>query len=64
MDSWKEIEALIPVFKRTFSEVLDFEKFNRIAMTFHSTAIEGSTLTLTESELLLDKNNRVENLYF
>ena len=55
MADWSEIENLIPVYKKTFEEVLDFEKFNRIAMSFHSTAIEGSTLTLAESELLLDK---------
>ncbi len=35
--------------------MLDFQKFSNMAMSFHSTAIEGSTLTLAESELLLDK---------
>lgn len=55
METWKEIESILPVFKKTFSDLVDFDKFNRIAITFHSTAIEGSTLTLTESEILLDK---------
>lgn len=55
MANWKEIETLIADYKRTFDAVLDFDKFNSIAMSFHSAAIEGSTLTLAESELLLDK---------
>ena len=55
METWKEIETTLPVFKKTFNDLLDFDKFNRIAITFHSTAIEGSTLTLVESEVLLDK---------
>ena len=55
MAIWKEIEKVIPVYKKTFEAVLDFNKYNMIAMSFHSTAIEGSILTLAESELLLDK---------
>jgi Fic family protein len=55
MANWKDIETLVPVYKKTFEGMLDFGKFNNIAMSFHSTAIEGSTLTLAESELLLDK---------
>jgi Fic family protein len=55
VETWEEIEKQIDLFKQTFKDVIDFDKFNRIAVTFHSTAIEGSTLTLAESELLLDK---------
>lgn len=55
MKPWKEIEKLIPVFKSTFNEVIDFDKFNAISITFHSTALEGSTLTIADAELLLDK---------
>lgn len=55
MTRWKEIESLIPVFKEAFQDVIDFDKFNNISITFHSTAIEGSTLTLPEAEVLIDK---------
>jgi len=36
-------------------EILDFEKSNHYAIVHHSTTIEGSTLTETESQLLLDE---------
>ncbi len=55
MTRWKEIETLIPVFNETFRDIIDFDKFNNISITFHSTAIEGSTLTLPEAEILIDK---------
>src|SRR5690348_15984517 len=35
--------------------VVDFKKFNQYVITHHSTAIEGSTLTETETQLLLDE---------
>lgn len=35
------------------NEVVDFEKFNHIAISHHSTRIEGSTLTALESQILL-----------
>ena len=35
------------------NKVIDFEKFNRIAIVHHSSAIEGSTLTLDETALLI-----------
>jgi Fic family protein len=37
------------------SEVIDYDKFNDFAITHHSTGIEGSTLTATETRLLLDE---------
>ncbi len=36
-------------------QILDFEKFNQYAIVHHSTTIEGSTLTETEAQLLLDE---------
>ncbi|MFN4234894.1 MAG: Fic family protein [Bacteroidia bacterium] len=36
--------------------ILDYEKFNLFAITYHSTVIEGSTLTLEETNLLLNDN--------
>ncbi len=38
------------------SGVLDFDKFNLYSITHHSTNIEGSTLTETETRLLLDEH--------
>lgn len=37
------------------SKNIDFDKFNEYAITHHSTTIEGSTLTETETQLLLDE---------
>ena len=37
------------------SQVVDYDKFNYYAITHHSTRIEGSTLTDTETQLLLDE---------
>ena len=37
------------------SKNIDFDKFNQYAITHHSTTIEGSTLTETETRLLLDE---------
>jgi Fic family protein len=36
-------------------DVIDFAKFNEYAIVHHSSGIEGSTLTETETELLLDE---------
>lgn len=35
------------------NKVVDFEKFHRITLVHHSSAIEGSTLTLDETALLI-----------
>ena len=37
------------------SAIIDFDKFRDYAITHHSTTIEGSTLTETETRLLLDE---------
>lgn len=38
------------------SKSFDFDKFNHFAIVHHSSAIEGSTLTEVETQLLLDEN--------
>jgi len=48
------IEKLIATYRTLkISETLNFAKFNEYAIVHHSAAIEGSTLTQTDSELLL-----------
>ena len=48
--------ALIEKFQSlNLSTIIDFDKFNGYAITHHSTTIEGSTLTETETRLLLDE---------
>ena len=50
------IISLIEKFKSlNLSAIIDFDKFNGYAITHHSTTIEGSTLTETETSLLLDE---------
>lgn len=41
--------------KLKLNEAIDWEKFNLIFISHHSTAIEGSSLTKLESQLLLDE---------
>jgi len=36
-------------------DILHYEKFNQYAITQHSTALEGSPLTIEATELLLDE---------
>lgn len=50
------IISLIEKFQSlNLSGIIDFDKFNGYAITHHSTTIEGSTLTETETRLLLDE---------
>ncbi|MBC7888957.1 MAG: Fic family protein [Ferruginibacter sp.] len=50
------IISLIEKFQSlNLSAIIDFDKFNRYAITHHSTTIEGSELTETETRLLLDE---------
>jgi Fic family protein len=49
------IELLQAYQSLNLSEVIDFDKFNHYSITHHSTSIEGSTLTATETRLLLDE---------
>ena len=48
--------SLIETFQSlNLSAVIDFDKFRDYAITHHSTTIEGTTLTETETRLLLDE---------
>ena len=50
------IISLIEKFQSlNLSAIIDFDKFNGYAITHNSTSIEGSTLTETETRLLLDE---------
>ncbi|CAN5808433.1 hypothetical protein BH10BAC3_BH10BAC3_35580 [soil metagenome] len=52
----QSIIALVEKFQSlNLSAIIDFDKFNRYSITHHSTTIEGSTLTETETRLLLDE---------
>ena len=52
----QHIISLINKFQSlNLSAIIDFDKFNGYAITHHSTTIEGSTLTETETRLLLDE---------
>jgi Fic family protein len=52
----QSIISLITKFQSlNLSAIIDFDKFNGYAITHHSTTIEGSTLTETETRLLLDE---------
>ena len=49
------VEQLLSRYRaHELSKVIDYDKFNRYAITHHSTRIEGSTLTETETQVLLD----------
>jgi Fic family protein len=52
-------QTIIPLINKfqslNLSAIIDFDKFNGYAITHHSTTIEGSTLTETETRLLLDE---------
>lgn len=53
---WNKIEQAVNEFNNSkLNEVLNYEEFNKIAIVHHSSAIEGSTLTLLETQLLLQE---------
>lgn len=53
---WQEIEALHQEFMRLgIGEAVDYEKYYLYSLIAHSTAIEGSTLTEVEAQLLFDE---------
>lgn len=53
---WQEIEALHQKFvKLGIGEAVDYEKYYLYSLIAHSTAIEGSTLTEVEAQLLFDE---------
>jgi Fic family protein len=50
------IENLVDQYQKLIGPgIIDYERFNQMLITHHSTAIEGSTLTLGETQILLDK---------
>lgn len=51
---WEELNNWLNKFESLgLSNVVDFEQFSRIALVHHSSAMEGSTLTLEETTLLI-----------
>lgn len=55
-NTWKEIKRLYQEFvKLGISQSVDYEKYYLYSLITHSTAIEGSTLTETDTQLLFDE---------
>ena len=55
-DIWQEIEVLNQEFVRLgISQSVDYEKYYLYSLITHSTAIEGSTLTEAEAQMLFDE---------
>lgn len=55
-NTWKEIERLYQEFTRLgINQSVDYEKYYLYSLITHSTAIEGSTLTETDTQLLFDE---------
>ena len=52
---WKEIEEKASEYKNSVGAVLNSSEFNLIALTHHSTKIEGSTLSIIETQNQLEK---------
>lgn len=53
---WQEIEQLYQQFQQLgISEAVDYEKYYLYSLITHSTAIEGSTLTEVEAQMLFDE---------
>ena len=53
---WQEIERLYQKFQQLgISEAVDYEKYYLYSLITHSTAIEGSTLTEAEAQMLFDE---------
>jgi Fic family protein len=53
---WNEIQSLIQEFNELkLSDLIDYQKFYLYSVISHSTAIEGSTLTEAETQILLDE---------
>ena len=53
---WQEIEHLYQRFQQLgISDAVDYEKYYLYSLIAHSTAIEGSTLTEAEAQMLFDE---------
>lgn len=56
MEYTKEIASLVQQYNSLkLHEVIDYDKFNEYTISHHSTAIEGASLTLLDTQLLLDE---------
>ncbi|MEI9921668.1 MAG: Fic family protein [Bacteroidota bacterium] len=53
MIDWAEFQRVNSLYLATAGKALNIGDFNQIAITAHSTRIEGSTLTLNEASLLI-----------
>src|ERR1017187_1740066 len=54
-DDFDEIDGLLKEYRSLqISDAINYALFNRIAITFHSTALEGSSLTQVETEVLIE----------
>ena len=53
---WHEIESLVKEYNDLkVADLIDYQKFYLYSIISHSTAIEGSTLTEAETQILLDE---------
>ena len=53
---WQEIEQLCQKFQKLgINEAVDYDKYYLYSLITHSTAIEGSTLTKLDTQLLFDE---------
>ena len=54
---WEELEKIQQEYQNlNLQEVIDYEKFCIISIVWHSTKIEGCSLTETDTKVLLDKD--------
>ncbi|KAA3624686.1 MAG: Fic family protein [Bacteroidetes bacterium] len=54
---WDRLQALIEEFQNlNLEKVVDYEKFSMISIVWHSTKIEGCSLTETETRVLLEED--------
>ncbi|MEI7826033.1 MAG: Fic family protein, partial [Chlorobiaceae bacterium] len=52
---WKELELLKNKYLATgLSEAIDYEKFSMMSIVYHSTKIEGCSLTESDTKVLLE----------
>ena len=63
----KKLELLKKKYLKAKADIVDYEKLNCYNLTYHSTAIEGNTLTKTDTHILLDngltpKGKKVEEI--
>ncbi len=60
----KKIENLITLYQKYAGGVVDYQKYTYYAITHHSTAIEGSTLSASQVINLLEYDKPVPNKPF